>query len=93
MKQIFGWFGAPLVAALICVSTPSQAQDMCYELWLERNQIYKDAGYCFRTTRAIRTFGNAGCSYDDVRDVPLTPRDRQRINQIVRMEQSYGCSR
>jgi hypothetical protein len=85
--------GASVLAAFFALSAPGLAQDACYDLWFERNQIYKDAGYCFRTTRAIRTFGNAGCAYDNERDVPLSSQDRRRIAQIVQMERRYGCQR
>jgi hypothetical protein len=78
--------------ALFSLSSPALA-DVCSDLWTERNQIYKQAGYCFKTAQAIRVFGNAGCAYDDVRDVPLSARAQQRINQIVRMERTYGCVR
>lgn len=83
----------PVFTAFLCCSSPSWAQDRCSDLWFERNQIYKDAGYCFKTTRAIRAFGNAGCMYDDERDVPLSVQERRRVNQIVRIERSLGCTR
>ena len=57
------------------------------------NNIFKDAGYCFKTPRAIRTFGNAGCGYDSESDVPLSERDRQRVNAIQRIEREKGCPR
>jgi hypothetical protein len=63
----------------------------CDGLWYERNAIYKRAGYCFKTSRAISTFGNAGCTYDSEYDLPLTPRQRARIAAIVRMERESGC--
>ena len=69
---------------------PAHAQS-CGDLWYERNAIYKDAGYCFNTPRGIRTFGNAGCQYDNVNDVPLSANSRARIAEIVRMERGYGC--
>lgn len=89
MKQL----ALPVFTAVVCFSTPSWAQNTCYDFWLERNQIYKDAGYCFKTARAIRTFGNAGCMYDNERDVPLSAQERRRVNQIVRVERSLGCTR
>ena len=45
----------PLLAPLLAAA-PAAAQDLCDEMWSERNAIYKDAGYCFRTARAIRAF-------------------------------------
>ena len=70
---------------------PSAYAQSCGDLWYQRNAIYKDAGYCFNTPRGIRTFGNAGCQYDNVNDVPLSANSRARIAEIVRMERGYGC--
>ncbi|MGL4239866.1 MAG: YARHG domain-containing protein [Beijerinckiaceae bacterium] len=65
----------------------------CGELWQNRNQIYKDQGYCFKTARAIRMFGNAGCQYDNVEDLPLSANQRRDIRDIVRYERIRGCPR
>lgn len=72
----------------------AQAQgETCDELWLARNSIYKAAGYCFRTTRGIRAFGNAGCSFDDVNDVPLSSRQRRTVAEIQIAERRLRCPR
>ena len=60
---------------------------------MSRNEIYKAQGYCFRTQRAIAAFGNAGCQYDDVEDLPLSARDHRAIAAIVRQERALGCPR
>jgi hypothetical protein len=65
----------------------------CRELWQNRNQIYKDQGYCFRTPQAIRAFGNSGCRYDDIADVPLSANQRRDVADIVRYERIKGCPR
>ncbi|HEX8168072.1 MAG TPA: YARHG domain-containing protein [Beijerinckiaceae bacterium] len=65
----------------------------CGQLWYERNSIYKAAGYCFRTPRAIGVFGNAGCRYDSEYDVPLSARQRRRVEDIRAMERELGCPR
>ncbi|WP_232631125.1 YARHG domain-containing protein [Methylobacterium sp. Leaf118] len=82
-----------LLLALFSVTTPAAAAFPCDELWGERNAIYKDAGYCFRTERAIRAFGNAGCKYDDLADVPLSARQRATVADIQRQERENGCAR
>ncbi len=69
----------------------SHAQTTCENLWIRRNSIYKDAGYCFKTSRAISMFGNAGCKYDDNRDLPLSARDREAIIDIARLEIAGRC--
>ncbi len=80
-------------ALLFGLASVAQAQSECDNLWFERNQIYKEAGYCFRTAAAIRQFGNAGCVYVDQNDVPLSNRNRARINEIVRVERVLHCPR
>ena len=64
----------------------------CDQLWYQRNMIFKAAGYCFKTPRAIRTFGNARCAYDDEPDVPLSDPDRKTINTIRKVERMKRCS-
>ena len=87
-------FGTSLLAGLVAMTSFALSQRLsCSELWYERNNIFKDAGYCFKTPRAIRTFGNAGCAYDSEYDVPLSERDRQRVNAIKRIEREKGCPR
>ena len=76
--------------ALEAAATRSYAQD-CQTLWVERNSYYKQAGYCFKTARAISYFGNAGCLYDNENAVPLPRQVRARIDQIVRLERAYRC--
>jgi hypothetical protein len=82
---------AVLLGLFVCVGAPAAWAQSCGDLWYERNSIYKDAGYCFKTTRAIRAFGNAGCQYDSEYDVPLSAGARRRIADIKRMERDFGC--
>ena len=89
---------ALLAAALLLgAAGPALAQPIealsCQDLWYERNSHYKQGGYCFRTPRAIRAFGNAGCQYDRIEDVPLTDYDRGLIRQLAREEARRGCPR
>ncbi|TXN44659.1 YARHG domain-containing protein [Methylobacterium sp. WL7] len=62
-------------------------------MWSERNAIFKAAGYCFRTPKAIQAFGNAGCQFDDDADVPLSTRQREQVTQIRATERQLGCAR
>ncbi|ABY30940.1 MAG: YARHG domain-containing protein [Methylobacteriaceae bacterium] len=85
------FLAAAVLASL--TASPALAAFPCDELWGERNAIYKDAGYCFRTERAIRAFGNSGCKYDELADVPLSARQRADIADIQRQERENGCAR
>jgi YARHG domain len=79
-----------MATALLAAIPPAFAQS-CQQLWVERNSYYKARGYCFKTQRAIAYFGNAGCYIWDESRVPFTQWERNRIDQIVRLERSYGC--
>lgn len=81
-----------LAAASLATTVSVSHAQSCQDLWVERNQYYKDAGYCFRTQRAIKYFGNAGCRYDDEGAVPLPRGVRNRIADITRAERNLGCS-
>jgi hypothetical protein len=70
----------------------SHAQSRCESLWVERNSYYKEAGYCFKTSRAISHFGNAGCRYENESAVPLSAGARNRIAQITRQEKDLDCN-
>ena len=71
----------------------SLANTSCEGLWNQRNMIFKAAGYCFKTQRAIREFGNAGCQYDDLLSVPLSETQRQAIDDITKFEGAKRCQR
>jgi len=86
----------PLLAAALLsggISAASASPQACAELWTARNEIYKAQGYCFRTQRAIAAFGNAGCQYDNIEDVPLSANDRRAVADIVRQERNLRCPR
>ena len=77
---------------LLMLGIAVAAAQSCDELWYQRNMIYKEAGYCFKTAKAIRSFGNAGCKYDEQVEVPLSARDRAEIATISGMERSMRCA-
>ena len=77
-----------LIAVLSASGASAQS---CGALYEQRNLIYKQAGYCFKTGRAIGTFGNAGCVYDNQGDVPLSAYQRARVARIAQLERAYGC--
>jgi hypothetical protein len=83
---MLGLLGFGLMAA------PARAET-CDDLWYARNEIYKAQGYCFRTARGISAFGNAGCQYDAVEDVPLSNSQRRTIADIAREERTRRCPR
>jgi hypothetical protein len=86
------------LAPLALSSMPAAAGDVqgdaydCQELWVMRNQIYKDNGYCFTTRRAVTYFGIGGCSYDTEESVPLSKSERSTIDAIRASEARQSCS-
>jgi len=70
---------------------PAKAQDAAYmscgELWFARNKIYARNGYCFKTERAISTFGE-GCfpPYGQLRGW-----EKDRVDEIQMWEARKGC--
>lgn len=63
----------------------------CDELWLLRNSIYDDAGFCFASPKAAEHFSNQGCTYTDERLVPLNDYQRSNIQVFRGMEAKKGC--
>jgi hypothetical protein len=82
---------AVIAVATSTIDISTAYAQSCFELWIQRNSIYKRAGYCFKTPRAISYFGNAGCLYDDEFQLPLSPGERSQISRIQAIERRHGC--
>jgi hypothetical protein len=84
-------------ASPLAETGPIEIEDVeaatCEELWYARNAIFKAAGYCFKTPRGIRTFGNEDCEYDEPERVPLSAEDRARVALYDKVERRRGCQR
>jgi hypothetical protein len=63
----------------------------CGFLYVMRNRIYQEHGYCFSTARAISTLGNDGCSIKNQAAVPLSSIERANIATIQRAESIRRC--
>ena len=95
---------SPLILALAAAASlatslvPAQAGDVqgdaynCQELWVMRNQMYKDAGYCFSTTRAITYFGNGGCTTSNHADLVLSGQEQETLHAVKKSEVRQSCS-
>lgn len=84
---------AGLAIGLLATAAPPARAETCDDLWYARNEIYKAQGYCFRTQRGISAFGNAGCRYDNVEDVPLSANQRRTVAEIAGEERARRCPR
>jgi hypothetical protein len=65
----------------------------CDFLYMMRNGIFKERGYCFSTPRAIQSFGNAGCRFDSLNEVPLNGFERANVATIQSVEEAMHCVR
>jgi hypothetical protein len=64
----------------------------CDFLYTMRNQIYAERQYCFKTARAIATFGNENCRYADASRLPLNGVERENAAMILSVERAKGCA-
>lgn len=63
----------------------------CDFLYTMRNTIYAEHHYCFRTPRAIATFGNQGCTSGDPNALGLNAVERANAATILKAERALGC--
>lgn len=87
---------ALLVAAAglgaVAMATPQAAQAQyarmsCGQLWYQRNAIFAEYGYCFKTPQARAAFGPR--CYPPYGRLP--PHAQRRVNAIIAWEQRKGC--
>lgn len=82
---------AALALAGACLAQAAGAQALgelsCRALWYQRNAVYAEQGYCFKTSDAIATFGP--------RCFPpfgkLTPEQQRYVDQVKAWEARKGC--
>jgi hypothetical protein len=77
---------AMLVGTATLAAPGARAQGSCQSLWVERNGNYKQAGYCFRTQRAVAYFGNGGSYIYREADIRFSPGDWAPTQEIRRIE-------
>ncbi len=63
----------------------------CEFLYVMRNRIYAQHGYCFQTARAIATFGNVGCVSRNANALGLSAIELGNATTILQAEQAKGC--
>ena len=73
--------------------TPQEIQSKsCEDLWILRNSIWDDAGYCFKSPRAMKHFPNETCRYADASAVPLNDYQRANAKTIQAAEAAHHCT-
>ncbi|MGL4487937.1 MAG: YARHG domain-containing protein [Rhizobiaceae bacterium] len=80
-------FSATVALSLISSLAPANAAS-CFDLWYERNQIYDDAGMCFKSQLGQETFDNSDCYTERPK---LTRAEQSRIFEIKAVEDAKRC--
>jgi YARHG domain len=78
---------ATTALALTTAIAPAFAAS-CYDLWYERNAIYDDNGFCFKTDLGQNTFDNSDCYTSNAQ---LSRAETRRVAQIKARERAKGC--
>ncbi len=82
-------FLMPATAALALTVGLSPAKaESCYDLWYERNQIFDDNGFCFKTQLGKDTFDNSDCYTSNP---SLSRAEVRRVAQIKARERAKRC--
>lgn len=63
----------------------------CQSLWLVRNTIYDENGFCFKTSAAQAQFDNSDCTVKNAANVKLNSHERANISRIRQVEREKGC--
>ena len=69
-----------------------QAKELsCQNLWLVRNTIFHQRGYCFQSARGRAEFDNSRCSSNSIAELRLNYVERANIATLRKVERSKGC--
>lgn len=63
----------------------------CDSLWMVRNSIYDERGFCFKTARALETFSNDDCYVTNASRLRFNAFERTNIDRIAAVERKKGC--
>jgi hypothetical protein len=65
----------------------------CEELWVLRNSIFDERGYCFPRQREAARFDNKDCTIDAFSDLELNGNERDNVKTILAVELAKSCKR
>ena len=77
-----------VIAGIAGIQLVRAEGDECISLYVQRNQIYADAHYCFKTKQALEYFSNVGCKPGEPR---LTSSQQRRVAAIQSQERQNNC--
>lgn len=81
-----------IVALAILFATAGPAlgfADECKSLWIERNEIFQERGFCFGSNLGKGYFGNEGCT---TKSPTLSVSEKTRVSQIKTREGHLNCA-
>lgn len=73
------------------MSTASLRRLSCDNLWMVRNAIYHENGYCFQTARGQDNFSNVGCLTSNQSAIKLNSYERANVQAVRKVEKEKGC--
>lgn len=79
---------AALAFCLLGAMTGQALAESCFDLWMARNTIYDDNGYCFSTELAQEYFDNDDCW---TRKPKFSRAEQREIAAIKQEEDDRGC--
>jgi hypothetical protein len=81
---------AVVAGSIVASAGVARAQDgdECVQLFIDRNKVYAEAHYCFKTKEALSYFSNAGCIPGEPR---LSRGQQERVAEIQRDERRHNC--
>jgi hypothetical protein len=72
--------------------SPEKAEELsCENLWLVRNTIFHQRGYCFHTARGRAEFDNGRCSINSIAGLQLNAVERANVATLRKIEAGKGC--
>ncbi len=98
------WRIAATLIAALALAGPAGAQEerkycegfcSCELLWVERNEYYFEADYCFRSKLGAAVFNpvREALDFPCTTDAPSFPADIQRrVDRIREMERAHNCA-
>jgi hypothetical protein len=63
----------------------------CDFIYMMRNRIYAQHGYCFKTARGIAEIGNTDCAIANPAALPLNHVERDNIATLAKAERAESC--
>lgn len=79
-----------ITAGFVIMDTPANAAkdgDKCHDAWVDRNSVYANKNYCFRTAKAKDFFGPNASNCK--KKVKLSAGDWRKINAAKKRERKY----